>query len=91
MTYRRNGKIVTEEEFMQSAKGWDYSTTGSFQAGSFQPFISPIDGKEIKNQGQLSAHNREHNVQQVGHEFEKTVINNKMENDYARESRQSGD
>ena len=39
------------------------------QINSFQPFQSPVDGKMINNRNQLSSHNREHGVEQVGDEY----------------------
>lgn len=90
MTYIKNGKKVTKQEFMADAIGFDFDRPTSFVAGSFKPFISPIDGKEIINSKQLCDHNRRYNVQQVGHEFETVVHKNKMENENARQCRQSG-
>ena len=36
------------------------------QISSMQSFVSPIDGKSITNNADLSAHNREHGVYQLG-------------------------
>lgn len=73
MTYRINGRIVTREEFLAGANGvQDILARGKApQCSSFQPFISPIDGKEITSRKQLEAHNRHYDVVQVGDEFEK--------------------
>ena len=79
MTYIKNGKKINREEFMKYAKGFDFGSKVAFTGGSFIPFVSPIDGREIASNKQLSAHNREYNVQQVGHELEKVVNNNKLE------------
>ena len=38
----------------------------NIQISSMQPFQSPIDGKMITNNADLSAHNREHGVYQLG-------------------------
>ena len=38
----------------------------NIQISSMQPFVSPIDGKNITNNADLSAHNREHGVYQLG-------------------------
>lgn len=69
-----NNKKVTQQEFMEGARGWDFSKKAGFISGSFEPFISPIDGKMIRNSKELSGHNRRHSVEQVGNEY---INNNK--------------
>ena len=80
MTYRINGAEVTREEFLKNSSGIVPGST--FNIHSMQPFVSPIDGKEIGSQDELSAHNRAHDVYQVGNEFTK---NKEAENKLKRE------
>lgn len=67
--YKINGKEVTREEFMSRKVGFDFDKPFHIQSNSFQPFQSPIDGKMINNRQDLSNHNRQHNVEQVGNEY----------------------
>ena len=68
MSYRINGKSVTKEE-------WDASPKVGITSGkapmihSREAFISPIDGKVIRSGADLNAHQREHNVIQVGDQY----------------------
>lgn len=66
--YFKNGKEVTRDQFISSAKGFDFNK-GFPSIGSFQPFQSPIDGSIITNRHQLSDHCKKHDVVQVGDEF----------------------
>ena len=72
MSYFKNGKRVTEQEFNENAKGFDLSR-GFGDISKFTSFVSPIDGKKIGNTHDLEAHNRFHNVQQVGNEYEERL------------------
>lgn len=47
----------------------DRFTGTTFEVGSFKPFRSPVDNSIITNSKQLSAHNRFHDVEQVGDEY----------------------
>lgn len=49
-------------EFMQRMGGKQHQ----IQISSMQSFQSPIDGKMITNNADLSAHNKEHGVYQLG-------------------------
>lgn len=73
MTYRINGQRVTKEEFLEGADGISriIATNQSPVAGSFEPFVSILDGKMIRNRKELSEHNRRYGVEQVGHEYER--------------------
>ena len=67
MIYNINGKVVTKEE-------WDAlpsrNTPGKApNISSVKPFVSPIDGSIISTRAGLKAHEREHNVIQVGDEY----------------------
>lgn len=64
--YKLNGKEVTQEEFCKNAVGIVAGTT--FNISSMQPFQSPIDGKMIGSSADLAAHNKEHDVYQIGNE-----------------------
>lgn len=68
--YKKNGKEVTREEFLEGAAGFKAGDVFIPHTG-MQPFISPIDGKRINNNDQLSAHNRAHDVYQLGDDIKK--------------------
>lgn len=76
MTYKINGREVSKEAFLNAGVGFDFSRPLGGATGGFTPFQSPIDGKWITNSAELSGHNREYGVQQVGNEF----INKKKDN-----------
>ena len=72
MTYRINGRQVSREEFFAGRQGGleGILSSGKFPiAGSFMPFVSPLDGKKIASRKDLEEHNRRYGVQQVGDEF----------------------
>jgi len=66
MTYRVNGEIVTREEFNAGSPERDWSKGAPYMSTGMYSFHSPIDGKLVKNNKDLSAHNREHDVYQFG-------------------------
>lgn len=49
--------------------GW----TGNNQVMNFKTFISPIDQTEITGLQTLKEHNKRHGVEQVGHDTEKVI------------------
>lgn len=52
-----------------------------------QPFESPIDGKLIRNSADLTAHNREHDVYQVGDDMQrKKESKRKLETEEKRDT-----
>lgn len=63
--YKINGRKVTREEFCAEAVGFKAGDVFQAHAG-MQPFQSPIDGKMVNNTDDLVAHNREHDVYQLG-------------------------
>lgn len=69
MSYLINGKKVTAEEFKKNSKGWDFDKPIGFTISNFSPFVSPIDGKYIRNKRDLAAHCRHHDVVQTGDDF----------------------
>ncbi len=79
MTYRVNGQVVTKEEWDALPKRMDWSKCGAPMIHVVEPFVSPIDGKVISSRRGLRAHEREHNVIQVGDAYEKIVKTKKEE------------
>lgn len=77
MTYRINGKLVTKDE-------WDASPKVGITPGKTimgfvrESFVSPIDGTVISSAADLRAHEKKHNVIQVGNEYV-GVVNDKRE------------
>lgn len=67
MTYRMNGEIVTREQFVAQSPERDWlNCNAPYVAMGMHSFSSPIDGKLLKNNKDLSAHNREYDVYQLG-------------------------
>lgn len=71
MSYYRNGKKVSRDEFLKHAKGFNFAL-GAPEIGSFTGFISPIDNSYIVNRQQLSDHCKKHDVIQVGDDLKQS-------------------
>lgn len=82
MSYFKNGKKISREELFQDAKGFDFNKGFIGEISGFTSFFSPIDGKRISNTADLEAHNRFHEVQQVGHEYQEKLNNLKHKVNY---------
>ena len=68
MSYRINGKKVTKEEWDASPKV-GITPGKTIQGISRQAFVSPVDGTVIRGAADLTAHEREHGIIQVGNEY----------------------
>ncbi|MEE9510309.1 MAG: hypothetical protein V3V81_07425 [Candidatus Bathyarchaeia archaeon] len=88
MTYRVNGQILSQEEWVARPGKMDWSNLKSPMIDSVKPFVSPIDGSVISTRAGLRAHEIEHSVIQVGDAFEKIV---KTKKEDARERKFESD